>query len=146
MYGRSESEHTLIGGDAGRESDCCDEEPPPPSDWPLTAIVLPRCSRAAVADIGRLWTPNGRWAAAADEPACDGGPLRLLPAVARLPLAPAAPLADAPLPDCDCSEPIGAVRSETTSVMSWSHCKHVKVVHSEAWRKPHRPGDTFHNS
>lgn len=55
MYGKSESEQTLIGGDDGRESvgvvvSVC----------PLTAIVLPRCSRAAVADIGRLYEPNGR--------------------------------------------------------------------------------------
>lgn len=54
MYGRSESEHTLIGGDTGREaapdvgvagtSSCGDD-----ILRPVTAIVLPRCKRPDVA-------------------------------------------------------------------------------------------------
>lgn len=103
MYGRSESEQTLIGGDAGRESDCCGDAGAP-SDWPLTAIVLPRCRRAAVADMGRLCAPNGRWADDVDAPVCDAGPLRLPDADPGFrPLAP-----DAGVPDCDCSDPMAA--------------------------------------
>lgn len=95
MYGRSESEQTLIGGEAGREShnapvSMADD------DSPLTAIVLPRCSRAAVADSGRgVCEPNAE-RDEAGRPDCDGGPLRLwwAPALAALPAC------------CDCSEPI----------------------------------------
>lgn len=104
MYGRSESEQTLIGGDDGRESVCTDAvEWKDPSVWPLTAIVLPRCRRAVVADIGRLYEPNGRCAELiALGPAWDDGPLRL-PAVVVLGMAPfEAPV----LLGCDCSEPI----------------------------------------
>uniref|UniRef100_A0A8D8L1H7 (northern house mosquito) hypothetical protein n=1 Tax=Culex pipiens TaxID=7175 RepID=A0A8D8L1H7_CULPI len=67
MYGRSESEQTLIGGETGRESqmyadegvpvekDGPDAVPPGPSsrlreDISVAAIVLPRCSFAPAAD------------------------------------------------------------------------------------------------
>lgn len=50
QYGKSESEQTLIGGDTGLEL----ETTGPGSSFgddnrrPLTAIVLPRCSRVAL--------------------------------------------------------------------------------------------------
>lgn len=122
MYGRSESEQTLIGGETGRESQMYADDgvtdeveypsskiPPPIGVVPVTAIVLPRCSLL----------PADPEPPAPERPDAedDDVPGLLAECLCKLPVR-NAPSAPAAVPCCsweECSEPMVNQRKEEST-------------------------------
>jgi hypothetical protein len=71
MYGKSESEQTLIGGDTGRDSDTAggDESFNNALLMPVVAIVVPLCKRAVFGRVTPpLLVPGKFWCCDCSEP------------------------------------------------------------------------------